>query len=318
MTTEPITLGTAGVVVSVNVSDVKGVAKRPVPVATVTGTGIAGDAHAGNWHRQVSLLSQECIARMGEETGRTFQPGEFAENITTAGIDLAGVCLRDRFETGSVDLEITQIGKRCHGDGCAIYKEVGSCIMPRQGVFARVIKGGEIRPGNSILHKPGYLRIRVITLSDRASSGEYADRSGPAIVAAVERHFAARRWRVSVVARILPDDSAALLRELQSCLAEQADLVFTTGGTGIGPRDITPDTVRPMLDKEIPGIMEFVRVKYGQTMPSALLSRAVAGVMGPTLVYTLPGSPRAVEEYLAVILPTLDHSLMMRQGIDAH
>lgn len=311
-------LAQIGTVVSVNVSEAKGIAKHPVPVATVVETGIAGDAHGGNWHRQVSLLARESVVRLGEKAGRVFGPGEFAENITTDGIDFERVCLRDRFKIGSVNLEVTQIGKKCHGDGCAIFKEAGSCIMPKQGVFARVVQGGELRPGDGIVHEPGYLRVRIITLSDRASRGEYADRSGPAVVAAVEKHFAGSHWRVAVTAMILPDDAEALRQELRGCMADEVDLVFTTGGTGIGPRDITPDTVRPMLDKEIPGIMEFVRMKYGQTMPAALLSRAVAGVMGSALVYTLPGSPRAVEEYLAVILPTLDHSLMMRAGIDVH
>jgi molybdopterin adenylyltransferase len=305
-------------VVSVNISEAKGVAKHPVPVATVNSTGIVGDAHSGAWHRQISLLARESMARLGDQAGRVFQPGEFAENITTEGIDLEQVCLRDRFLIGSVELEVTQIGKKCHGDGCAIFKEVGSCIMPKQGLFARVLQGGEIRPGDTIEHTPGHLRVRIITLSDRASRGDYADRSGPAINEAIIRHFALSRWRIAVTARLLPDDADILRRELEACVTDKMDLVFTTGGTGIGPRDITPDTVRPMLDKEIPGIMEFIRMKFGRTLPSALLSRSIAGVMGPALVYTLPGSVKAVGEYLAEILPTLDHSLTMLWGIDSH
>lgn len=305
-------------VVSVNISETKGVAKHPVPMATVSDTGMVGDAHSGAWHRQISLLAVESMARLGGKAGREFKPGEFAENITTAGIDLEQVCLRDHLRIGAVELEVTQIGKKCHGDGCAIFKEVGSCIMPKQGLFARVLQGGEIRPGDTIKHSHGHLRVRIITLSDRASRGEYADRSGPAIDGALRRHFVASRWRIDLTSRLLPDDAGILRRELESCMADKMDLVFTTGGTGIGPRDITPDTVRPMLDKEIPGIMEFIRMKYGQSLPSALLSRSIAGVMGTTLVYTLPGSVKAVGEYLDVILPTLDHSLTMLWGIDSH
>lgn len=305
-------------VVSVNISEVKGVVKHPVPVVTVTGLGILGDAHGGTWHRQISLLAQESMARLGMKAGRDFQPGEFAENITTVGLDLGQVYLRDRIRIGSVELEVTQIGKACHGDGCAIFREVGTCVMPKEGVFARVVQGGEIRPGAALEHRPGYLRLRVITLSDRASRGEYADRSGPAISEALTRHFGATRWRAEVTTRLIPDDADVLRRELKACVDGAADVVFTTGGTGIGERDITPETVRPLLDKEIPGIMEFIRVKYGQALPSALLSRGVAGVMGPALVYTLPGSVKAVGDYLAVILPTLEHSLMMKWGIDNH
>ena len=96
------------------------------------------------------------------------------------------------------------------------------------------------------------------------------------------------------------------------------NIIFTTGGTGIGPRDITTDTVRPMLSKEIPGIMEFIRVKYGMEKPNALLSRSLAGIIGKSLIYTLPGSVKAVDEYIDEILKTIDHTVMMQYGIDKH
>ncbi len=96
------------------------------------------------------------------------------------------------------------------------------------------------------------------------------------------------------------------------------DIIITTGGTGIGPRDITPDVVKPMLDKEITGIMELIRVKYGQKKHQALLSRSVAGVINKTLIYTLPGSRKAVAEYMDEITPTIMHSIYMLNGIDSH
>jgi len=96
------------------------------------------------------------------------------------------------------------------------------------------------------------------------------------------------------------------------------DLILTTGGTGIGPRDITVDTVKPMLEKEIPGVMEYIRMKYGSSKPNALLSRGVAGIIGSCLIYTLPGSVRAVEEYMTVITSTLEHTFLMLYGIDTH
>jgi len=97
-----------------------------------------------------------------------------------------------------------------------------------------------------------------------------------------------------------------------------ADLIITTGGTGIGPRDITPEVVKPLLTKEIPGIMEQIRVKYGTKNPRALLSRGVAGAMGNTLIYTLPGSVKAVHEYMAEIVKTMEHTFYMLYGIDKH
>jgi len=96
------------------------------------------------------------------------------------------------------------------------------------------------------------------------------------------------------------------------------DAIFTTGGTGIGPRDITPDVTRSMLDKEIPGLMENIRLKYGQEKPNALLSRAVAGVMGSSLVFNMPGSVKAVDEYTGEIFKSIKHMIFMLHGLDLH
>ncbi len=128
---------------SINVSERTGVPKSPVPRALLRENhGIVGDAHAGGWHRQVSLLAQEDIAAMrgrGIEIGF----GDFAENLTTGGIDLGSVPVGARLCLGDAVLEVTQIGKECRRD-CAIFRTVGDCVMPRRGVFARVVRGGEI------------------------------------------------------------------------------------------------------------------------------------------------------------------------------
>ncbi len=99
---------------------------------------------------------------------------------------------------------------------------------------------------------------------------------------------------------------------------QKYDVIFTTGGTGIGKRDITVDTVKSFQFREMPGIMELIRVKYGQEKPNALLSRSVAGIIDDTFVYTLPGSVKAVNEYMVEILKTIDHLFHMRAGIDSH
>ena len=143
-----------GQLAAVNVSDRKGAIKTTVPRAIIDMSGLVGDAHAGPWHRQVSLLSQESIDRFGRTAGRTFLPGEFAENLTTLGLDLGDVSLLDRFRIGPVELEVTQIGKRCHGDGCAVFQAVGRCVMPKEGIFARVINGGVVRPADRIAVVP--------------------------------------------------------------------------------------------------------------------------------------------------------------------
>ena len=141
-------------VVSVNVSEEKGTIKKPVSEIIITETGVLGDAHSGSWHRQVSMLAIERIEQFVSETGRQILPGEFAENITTRGIDLKNVTLQDRFRIGSAELEVTQIGKACHGEKCAIYREVGKCIMPKEGIFCRVIKGGKVKENCQIKYFP--------------------------------------------------------------------------------------------------------------------------------------------------------------------
>ncbi|NOZ24552.1 MAG: MOSC domain-containing protein [Nitrospirae bacterium] len=140
-----------GRVVSINISTNKGVRKGAVEAALLReGYGIEGDAHASSsWHRQVSLLAMESIHRM-RELGLDVGPGDFAENITTEGIDLRSLPVRTRIGVGdAVELEVTQIGKTCHSR-CAIYFQAGSCVMPEEGIFARVIKGGTIRIGDSV------------------------------------------------------------------------------------------------------------------------------------------------------------------------
>jgi MOSC domain-containing protein YiiM len=128
--------------VSINLSQGKGTKKTPVGRAVLKqGHGIVGDAHAGDWHRQVSLLAEEDIAGV---QGRQIGHGEFAENLTTRGIALEALPVGTRLHVGPAVLEITQIGKECHGGECAIRRELGDCIMPRRGVFARVLQGGEI------------------------------------------------------------------------------------------------------------------------------------------------------------------------------
>jgi MOSC domain-containing protein YiiM len=141
-------------VVAVSVSGRKGERKSPVPRATlVPGHGVERDAHAGPGHRQVSLLASESIAKMREK-GLAVGPGDFAENVTVEGIDLTALKVGDRLQVGEALVEISQIGKECH-DRCAIYFQAGDCVMPREGVFARVIRGGAVAPGDPVAKEGG-------------------------------------------------------------------------------------------------------------------------------------------------------------------
>jgi MOSC domain-containing protein YiiM len=141
-------------VIAVCRSDTKGVRKTPVDIGVFkVGLGMEGDAHAGGDRiKEVSLLAIESIAKMNVD-GNEFSPGDFAENITTSGIILASLPIGSRLQAGEVTLEITQIGKKCHS-GCTIMKEMGICIMPREGVFARVVKSGCVKPGDQITILP--------------------------------------------------------------------------------------------------------------------------------------------------------------------
>ncbi len=305
-------------VISVNISEKKGTIKLPVNEIVINHQGITNDAHSGNWHRQVSLLSKESIELFSKQAGRTINYGEFAENITTGGIELGNTSVFDRFKIGTVELEVTQIGKECHGSTCAIFREVGKCIMPKEGIFCRVITPGTIIPGDLISYQPKIFNILIVTLSDRASKGEYEDKSGPKIKELTENYFNTTNLKCEINSQIIPDESSILKSVLQKAIKEHLDIIFTTGGTGIGQRDITPDVVKPMLDKEIPGIMEMIRYKFGKNNPNALISRSVAGIIKDCLLFTLPGSVRAVEEYTGEIFKTLKHLIYMKHGLDVH
>ncbi len=132
-------------ILSLNVSERVGEQKKPVPAGRVTlkeNHGIVGDAHAGDWHRQVSFLADEDVDTMRGK-GIQIGFGDFAENVTTRGADLSSLPVGTRFRLGEAELEVTQVGKECH-EHCAIYRAVGDCVMPRRGIFARVLKGGEV------------------------------------------------------------------------------------------------------------------------------------------------------------------------------
>jgi len=138
-----------GRIAAISVSMEKGVPKSNVAHARlIEDWGIEGDAHAGTWHRQVSLLAVESMATI-RALGLDVQPGDFAENITTQDMDLSALHVGDQLVVGDCALEITQIGKVCHAR-CSIYARVGDCVMPREGLFARVIRGGTVRVGDAV------------------------------------------------------------------------------------------------------------------------------------------------------------------------
>jgi len=141
-----------GKIVSINISDKKGVRKKPVKEAILkTDFGMEGDAHASSkWHRQVSLLALESIKKM-QDKGLKVNPGDFAENITTEGIDLLKLPVGTKMIIGNnIEVEVSQIGKVCH-TRCEIYNQAGDCVMPKEGIFVKVLKGGKVKQGDEIV-----------------------------------------------------------------------------------------------------------------------------------------------------------------------
>ena len=263
--------------------------------------GLEGDAHAGFAHRQISLLAEESIAKMTAR-GLDVGPGDFAENLTTRGLDLVGLPIGTRLQAGpEAILRVTQIGKECH-DRCAIYYQAGDCVMPREGIFAEVLRSGMIEVGDRLEPIPSY-RFGVITASDKGAEGAREDTSGPAV-----GNFLLP-WGDVVERAIVPDQQSALAAKMQEMIAGGVDAIFTTGGTGLSPRDVTPEATLEVIDREVPGIAEAIRRETAAVTPRAMLSRGMAGISGSTLIVNLPGSPRAVTECLAVLAPVLGHAL---------
>lgn len=199
--------------------------------------GIVEDAHGGNWHRQVSMLSAEKIEAFRKKIWVDY--GAFGENLVIEGFDFRNLPVTSRFAIGDVVLEMTQIGKECHND-CVIKQQTGECIMPHEGVFARVLTGGEIHVGDEVTLLPALenppLRAAVITLSDKGSRGEREDKSGPLIV-----EMLTAAGYVVEETMILPDEAKALKAQLiRMADGRQVNLVLTTGGTGFSPRDHHP------------------------------------------------------------------------------
>ena len=302
-----------GKVIATCISKQKGTQKEQVPeIKLAAGYGIEGDAHAGCWHRQVSLLGLEKIEDF-RSRGADVDYGAFGENITVEGFDLRQQPVGTRFRIGDALLELTQIGKECHTH-CAIYHQVGDCIMPREGVFTIVLEGGLVRAGDEIeMIAPDPERpftAAWITMSDKGAAGKRTDESGPLIGDMLEG-----AGYTVIEGFVIPDEAAFLKKELIRLADQrQVNVIFTTGGTGFSPRDITPEATTEVCDRMAPGIAEAIRAFSMTKTPRAMLSRAVCGIRGKTLIVNLPGSPKAVSESLGFILPSLGHGLEVLTG----
>ncbi|MBQ7454001.1 MAG: MOSC domain-containing protein [Selenomonadaceae bacterium] len=302
-----------GKINAICISEQRGTAKTSIESATfATEFGIVGDAHAGDWHRQVSFLGQaEIDAFKGR--GVSVEPGAFGENIIAEGFIFKGLKLGTRLKCGDVFFEITQIGKECHNH-CAIYKKVGDCIMPREGVFARVLHGGKISVGDELelAAEKIPLDAAIITMSDRCFFGiRDEDTSGDKC----EDILSKAGYKI-FSRTILPDIKKLLVDKLIELAEVGVGLIVTTGGTGFSMRDCTPEATIEVCTRMAPGIPEAMRNFSMQVTKRAMLSRAVAGIRKRSLIVNLPGSPKAVDECLNFVLPELKHGIEILRGED--
>ncbi|MCD8361881.1 MAG: MOSC domain-containing protein [Lachnospiraceae bacterium] len=304
-----------GKIIGICISEKRGTAKHEVEACEIVeGWGLEGDAHGGDWHRQISLLSYEKIEEF-RARGAEVDLGAFGENLIVEGFDLRALPVGTHFRIGEAELVLTQIGKECHSH-CAIYKKMGDCIMPREGVFTRVLHGGRIQKGDEVEmippEKDRPFTAAVITLSDKGAAGEREDRSGPE----VERLLTEAGYEV-VETLLLADEQAALERQLIRLADQrQVSVIMTTGGTGFSVRDVTPEATIAVCDRMANGIAEAIRAYSMTITPRAMLSRAVSGIRGRTLIVNLPGSPKAVQEALEFLLPNLGHGLGILRGTE--
>lgn len=298
-----------GRILAVCTSQKKGTQKQNVGSAVLREQwGVEGDAHAGVWHRQVSLLSHGKIEAF-RVRGAQVEDGAFGENLVVEGIDFAALPTGTQFQSGCVLLELTQVGKECH-HGCAIFQKMGECIMPTQGVFARVLRGGTLSVGDELTALPFRPRAAVVTASDTGFAGMREDLSTPAAVDLLER-----AGYLVTHTSVLPDSRKKLSDELSRLCDEcWADLIVTTGGTGFSPTDCTPEATMDVVERPCPGIAEAMRLNSLQITPRAMLSRAAAGIRRGALIVNLPGSPKAVQECLEYLLPSLEHGVQILKG----
>jgi molybdopterin adenylyltransferase len=302
---------------AVCVSEKKGQPKAPVEsVELKANLGVAGDAHANSdTHRQVSFLDERSIEIMREK-GYDAVDGDFGENIVTLGLAIDEIGIGTVLQLGGqAKIKISQIGKSCHSP-CAIGQRTGECIMPTEGIFGVVLESGIVQAGDVIematLVNRQTIQAAVLTVSDRCSRGETQDESGPVLsrilADSLSAHIAAQC--------VVPDEKdllAAKLKELCE-IERRIDLIFTTGGTGFAPRDVTPEATTSVIERSAPGIAEAIRQKSLGITPKAMLSRSVAGIRNQTLIVNLPGSVKAVKESLEMILPVLDHAVELLRG----
>jgi molybdenum cofactor synthesis domain-containing protein len=274
--------------------------------------GILGDHSKKPW---ISILDNSVTKDLQALTnGKDFESGEFGEHILCEGLNYTDLKVFDLIRISGTILEIMKVGDVKYENTSGAGKYINKDYL----IQCRILKGGSVIKEAEMVHEPRVFSAHIITLSDRASQGIYADRSGPQIETMLQGFFDKINWRLEIERTVIPDSEIELKNLIVSDAGVKRDIIFTTGGTGVSSKDITVQVVQPLLDKEIPGIMEMIRMKFGSVKSNALLSCGVAGLIGNSLIYTLPGSVRAVTEYMEEITKTMQHLFYMVYDVDEH
>jgi len=301
-----------GHLISVNIGKVRGVPKHPVDEGFLTPDwGLKGDAHGGDWDRQISLFPVETMALVPKAIRAAFEPNTYSENLTIEGLPPEKLRVGTVLSIGTARIKILQIGKESYEP-----PESGRpYIVSREGRFGRVLSEGPVRAGDIVeiaeegAFPPEAPRLVLVTLSDKGARGEREDVSGQFL-----SWYATRMGGRILFSEIIPDEKAKIKAALFKGIEAKADLILTTGGTGLGPRDVTPDATLEVIDRQVPGFAEAMRAESLKKTPNAMISRAVSGVADKTLIINLPGSPKAVAECMEVIFPALSHAIDKLRG----
>ncbi len=301
-----------GKVMAVCISEHKGTPKQNIETSKlIKDYGLENDAHAGS-KRQVSLLSYEMEMAFKEklkDSNINIFPGVFGENLLVEGFDFKKCAVGTTFQCRDVVLKITQIGKLCH-EGCNIRQIAGDCIMPREGVFADVIKGGTISVGDDFKLVKSEKTASVLTASDRSFSGIREDVSGRLLKEILEENG----YRVLSYNLVCDDEKEVYNKLIEITENEKPDVIFTTGGTGFSVRDRVPEATLKVADRNAPGISQAIREYSMKITKKAMLSRAESVIRDRTIIINLPGSPKAVRECLEFIIEPLKHGIEILKG----
>lgn len=305
-----------GIVKAVCVGKSRGEGKKPAKHANfIANFGIESDAHAGSGHRQVSLMSYEKILEVrGQDI--VIENESFAENLIVEGMDFKALTVGSRLFCNGVLMEITQVGQECREDCVMQHDKDKTCEHHHSGIYAKVIEGGIILPDDKIsVREPSIFRpltVAVITLGDRGLKSEKTDQCASVIKQYLEEHG------YEVIEMLELSDNQEQIEAALIRLADtrQADLILTAGGMGISVRDCVPEATLKVATRNAPGIAEAIRYGSMQITKRAMLSRGVSVLRGQTLIVNLPGTPRAVQDSLDIILEELKNGLeILRSGV---